>query len=102
MRLWASIRMSRPRLPFATFGFYVPRERHPVTAAPVEVAGTLRTGGYDGFEDEKPHRSGCGQHPDPHADCPAPGDSQREGSGPVPADLDWFLRGPGDSDQDLR
>jgi len=26
MRLWASIRMTRPRLPFATFGFYVARE----------------------------------------------------------------------------
>src|ERR671925_1075860 len=102
MRLWASIKMTRPRLPFATFGFYGWKERHLGPGLRVQIAGTLRTGGYDGSEDEKPHRGVRGQHSDSHADCPAPGDPQGEGGGSLPPHMDRLLRGAGHRDEDLR
>src|SRR5260370_16897639 len=94
MRLWASIKTSRPRFPFATPGFYGATEFKP--------GGTSEPQRQNGIEDEKPHRGRGRQHPDPHADRPAPGDPEREGGGPVPPDLDRVLRGPGDRGQHLR
>src|SRR4030081_3276115 len=92
MRLWASIRTSRPRFPFATFEVYGGSSKRMVPAGASSNVS----------EDEKPHRSVGRQHPDTHADRAAPGDPEREGSGSVPSDLDRLFRGPGVRDQSLR
>src|SRR6202521_2013624 len=66
-----------------------------------QISRVRRSERYSGTEDEKPHRGLRRQHPDTHADRPAPGDPQREGGRSVPADLDRLLRGAGDRKQDL-
>src|ERR1700681_23507 len=92
MRLWASIRTTRPRFPFATFEVYGGSSKRMVLAGASSNVS----------EDEKHHRSVGRQHPHTHADRAAPGDPEREGGGSVPSDLDRLVRGPGDRDQDLR